>query len=46
MQQTKCPPYIGLLKVPSSYSLSPQRGERVRVRGEKKPFGQEYNLFF
>jgi hypothetical protein len=28
--------YSVLPKVPSSYPLSPQRGEKVRVRGDKK----------
>jgi hypothetical protein len=31
-----------LPKVLSSYPLSPQRGERVRVRGGEKTFGNEY----
>jgi hypothetical protein len=30
-----------LSKVLSVYSLSPQRGERVRVRGEKRTFGKQ-----
>jgi len=33
-----------LPKVLSSYPLSPQRGERVRVRGEEKTFGNEYSI--
>jgi len=33
-----------LPKVLSSYPLSPQRGERVRVRGEEKTFGNKYNF--
>jgi hypothetical protein len=31
--------FAGGLKVLSSYPLSPQRGERVRVRGAEKTFG-------
>jgi hypothetical protein len=34
--------YISLPKASSSYTLSPQRGERVRMGGEEKTFGNEY----
>jgi hypothetical protein len=33
-----------LPKVLSPYPLSPQRGERVRVRGGENNFGNEYRL--
>jgi len=38
-------PYSVCQKGISSYPLSPQRGERVRVGGAEKTFGSEYNPY-